>query len=46
MNNMNWLRNEPPIFIRTFGKVRRVLDCWIFKSDLFHSDMVDGKTNT
>ena len=32
-----------PIFIRAFGKVKRVLDCRIFKSNLFHSDIVEGK---
>ena len=32
-----------PIFIRAFRKVKRVLDCRIFKSNLFHSDIVDGK---
>ena len=32
-----------PIFIRAFWKVKRALDCRIFKSDLFHSDIVDGK---
>ena len=32
-----------PILIRAFQKVKRVLDCLIFKSNLFHSDIVDGK---
>ena len=32
-----------PIFIRAFGKVKRALDCCIFKSNLFHSDIVDRK---
>ena len=32
-----------PIFIRAFWKVKRVLDCYIFKSNLFHSDIVEGK---
>ena len=27
-----------PIFIRAFRKVSRVLDCLIFKSNIFHSD--------
>ena len=31
------------IFIRAFQKIKRVLDCHIFKSNLFHSDIVDGK---
>ena len=32
------------IFIRAFEKVKRVLDCHISKSNLFHSDIVDRKT--
>ena len=32
-----------PIFIRAFQKIKRVLDCHIFKSNLFNSDIVDGK---
>ena len=32
-----------PIFIRAFWKVKRVSDCCILKSNLFHSDIVDGK---
>ena len=32
-----------PIFIRAFQKVKRVLDCCIFKSNLFDSNNVDGK---
>ena len=32
-----------PIFIRAFRKVKRVLDCRIFKSNLFHSDIVEEK---
>ena len=32
-----------PIFIRAFRKIKRVLDCHIFKSNLFNSDIVDGK---
>ena len=32
-----------PIFVRAFQKVKRVLDFRIFKSNLFHSDIADGK---
>ena len=32
-----------PTFIRALRKVKRVLDCRIFKSNLFHSDIVDGR---
>ena len=40
---INWLRNGVPVFIRAFQKVKKVLDCRIFKSNLFHSDTVDRK---
>ena len=32
-----------PIFIKAFRKLNMVLDCRIFKSNLFHFDIVDGK---
>ena len=32
-----------PTFIRAIRKVKRVLDCRIFKSNLFHSDIADGR---
>ena len=32
-----------PIFIRAFRKVKSVSDCRILKSNLFHSDILEGK---
>ena len=43
MNIINSLRNGPPNIFRVFWKVKRVLDCRIFKPNLFHSDIVDRK---
>ena len=33
------------MFIRPFWKVNRVLDCRIFETDVFHSEIVVAKTN-
>ena len=33
------------MFIRPFWKVKRVLDCRIFETNVFHSEIVVAKTN-